>query len=495
MKKLAYLLFFVLTQYSYGQYYQNICSPGTTIFIDGASQYRAFRLDSVKVQMSDSIYYSYSAFRDTTTDPYNPSCADLRGDLVFSQKVVRHPDGTFLFFNKSNDTLTVITTATLNQSWVICTLAANAYLEAKVTSIDLEDFMGISDSVKTITFQARDQANNPISHPMNGNIFKLSLHYGFLQLYDLYFFPQIGDIIYLRGKTSPKTGFQDATASEIYDWPVGAKFHYKYDAGYPWKYELNEVPGQPPHFYFHEYIIKEILQKSMNADSVTYTTHLCSFRTEGYTGYEDTTITNSTVIETHNFINEGVYLDKLPLEFNTSGRLFWTITNDINYGPGKVIYSRYFEYADNCWKHFQDPDGRSYNFAKNLGMVRMDSLFYGWTELEELIYFSCDTMTWGSPLYSDCDVLTGLQKNRNLSPGVVIFPNPVINTARVEIPQSTITGWTFSLFNLTGEQVRIETISRNPFTFERRSLPQGFYFFILKDKEGKSRGSGKLMLR
>jgi hypothetical protein len=502
MKRFLYLLFSIPVM-SFAQNWQNICSPGKTIFLSADSKYAAFRLDSVIFQSGDSVYYSYMAFRDTSSNYMNPSCVDTTEGLIFGRKIIRHPDGIFNFFNRHGDTLFLKTTSSLNQTWKMFSLPNNCYLEAKVTGKAMETFLGISDSVKTITLQAKDNLNNPINHQMNGKILKHSKSYGLILFYDAYFFPDETPVYTLAGKSNPELGFHDPVAYKIYDWPVGAIFHYKDDGGLT-KVEKSNAENlmRPPHYSYHTYTIKTILQKTLTPDSCSYTCHICSLTTEGYTGYEDTTIINNTATEVYNFNTAGTYLNKLEDEFNPSGHLYTLKIGELNSAPAIVIYDNCF-FRPDCWylpSNFPH-DYSIKSFSDNLGMIEKNTfVFYGspnFTTHYELVYYSYDTLTWGTPLYADCDALLSLNTDKKcISRGIRIVPNPVDKTAVMEIPYAEqINQLAFCLYDEMGKKLKCQPVLHNSFLFDRENFGSGLYFYSLIDRDGKILSSGKVMLK
>jgi hypothetical protein len=75
------------------------------------------------------------------------------------------------------------------------------------------------------------------------------------------------------------------------------------------------------------------------------------------------------------------------------------------------------------------------------------------------------------------------------------YPNPFVETLTLEVE-----GWDsakpldFAVFNAQGQLIRYERINQQAYTFHRRQLPAGSYFYVLKF-EGKPIGSGTLIVR
>jgi hypothetical protein len=75
------------------------------------------------------------------------------------------------------------------------------------------------------------------------------------------------------------------------------------------------------------------------------------------------------------------------------------------------------------------------------------------------------------------------------------YPNPFVESVTLEVE-----GWDsgkpldFTVFNAQGQLIRYDRISQQAYTFHRRALPAGTYFYVLKF-EGKHLGSGTLIIR
>lgn len=512
-KLLLSLIFISLNTFS--QDYQDICSPGKTIFTTSDVKYAAFRLDSARFLSGDSVYYSYPAFRDTTTDYFYPSCVDTTMGSVLGRKVIRHTDGTFNFFNRNNDTIILKTTFALDQAWRIFSLQNSNYLEAKVTGKSLESFLGVNDTVKTITLQAKDQSGNPINHPMNGKLIKLSKSYGLAGFYDVYQFPDNTAQYALAGKSHPQLGFQEPKVEEIYDWPVGATFHYQDHEGSNKKDDSPQTGRdcaggslmRPPHWHVHTYLIKTILSKSVTPDSVTYHCHLCSIQTYGpNSGYEDTTKQEFFQTETYKFDSLESYLDKLPDEYNPLGHLSRLQVCDVNNAPAKLIKESYYQHSS-CWWHyyFISPynmplDSVQKAFSKNLGITEMFTYSFNngneWRSQHHLVYFSCDTLTWGTPVYLDCSLLLSVKTTKNSIPAIRFAPNPVETFATVTIEGIDINkGVFFYLYDLSGRKIKCQPVRNNSFIFDREGVICGLYFYSLTDPDGRRLLTGKVMVK
>ncbi|MEO1516732.1 MAG: T9SS type A sorting domain-containing protein [Bacteroidota bacterium] len=74
-----------------------------------------------------------------------------------------------------------------------------------------------------------------------------------------------------------------------------------------------------------------------------------------------------------------------------------------------------------------------------------------------------------------------------------IFPNPVHNTARIDLPKATSDGH-WKLFDLSGRLLRERRLSGQTFQFSRGDLPSGIYMYELQ-MEGQPLQHGKLTIQ
>ena len=505
MKMIMFFIVITISLNSVSQNYQNICTQGKTTYLSTTSHFASFRLDSVHFQSGDSIFYSYMAFRDTSiVNQYPLPCTDTTKGSILGRKVLRRPDGTFKFFNRYSDTIILKPSASLNETWKIIGLPNNCYLEAKVTGKALETFLGISDSVKTITLQAKNQSGISISHPMNGKVIKLSKSYGLTEFYDVYYFPNSATQYSLYGKSYPVIGFQDPTAEEIYNWPVGAVFHYRDYGGYCFNDNINSEKSElPPQYYYDNYTIKTILQKTVTTDSIVYYCQICTLEIEGWWGISaDTTQWLDSRTESYKFSTENSLLEKLPDEYNPTGNYYTLKISQINNVPARTVRDSLYTRDQDCWKVNTYDIFETKTFVKNLGETNEFSQVHGgvlfFCTNHDLVYFSCDTLTWGAPLFEDCSVLLST-KNKIIptTNGLLFMPNPVTSSSFVEISAAVDKSnqLTFCLFDEMGRKLKTQPVRGNSFILNREGFAGGLYFYSLNDNQGKICASGKIMIR
>ncbi|GHV25514.1 hypothetical protein FACS1894176_04160 [Bacteroidia bacterium] len=216
---LVFLLFVGIELLAYD--YQAIYSNQTAIFDGGTLQ--GMKIDSVKVLENDSVFYPLKRILHDGSYCYTPYGASWLGEKIIISANWNN------FINK-NDTIRIKTDAVLGESWIVDE-GLISKMVAKVTSHKIESFLGLEDSVKTISFQAYDLNNVPIDRNlMNNKTLKISKNYGIIQGFD--FLPQIQPVLHniyqeytLAGLSNPKAGIQNITWFDIWDFQPGDELH------------------------------------------------------------------------------------------------------------------------------------------------------------------------------------------------------------------------------------------------------------------------------
>jgi hypothetical protein len=149
MKKLLLVVPIILISFCcQAQNWQCVNSGELRYFINDDNYLRGMRIDSVKQDGADSILYTFRSHRGWI---YNPHW----GGSWLGDKIILKQDGTHLFINAWNDTITIKSHAILNESWILNTDTLDVFFVASITAIDTMTILGVLDSVKTITIMAK----------------------------------------------------------------------------------------------------------------------------------------------------------------------------------------------------------------------------------------------------------------------------------------------------------------------------------------------------
>ncbi|MBK6284495.1 MAG: hypothetical protein IPF54_19350 [Draconibacterium sp.] len=207
--------------------YQTVYSNRVALFENSDNQIKALRIDSVKTAI-DTVFYPFATIQADSKSCFSPYKASWIG-----QKVVVKPDGTNLFFNCDGDTITLKTRTRLNETWIAFQRSDDFKVKATVQSIEMENFLGLSDSVKTITLSGIDQNENTLELPLNNLKLRISKNYGFIEPLNFCLFPDIEILgtterlenLSLAGLTNPIAGVQNLTWFEVNDFQPGDELH------------------------------------------------------------------------------------------------------------------------------------------------------------------------------------------------------------------------------------------------------------------------------
>lgn len=92
-----------------------------------------------------------------------------------------------------------------------------------------------------------------------------------------------------------------------------------------------------------------------------------------------------------------------------------------------------------------------------------------------------------------CDTNISVQEIRPEPPAVGVYPNPHVSSSTIEVKDHTVTGFTFTLHDALGREVRRTTIAGNQFTLYREALQSGIYFYTITAKD-KLPARGKVIV-
>lgn len=434
--------------------YQTLYSNRIALFENSEKQIKALRIDSVKA-VTDSVFYPFATIQRISESCISPYKASWIGE-----KVVIKPDGTNLFFNRDGDTITMKTHARGNETWIAFQRGDDFRVKATVQSVGLENFLGLTDSVKTITLTVTDKNGNPQQHSLNNLKLKISKTYGFIEPLNFYLFPDITvsfpadrlEIYSLVGLTNPNVvGVQNLTWFEVYDFQPGDEFHV----------QMHKTGDAYLYLPFREYdnrCIYKYLERIDYTDSIVYY----------YTRKQsiETVYTDSTTLELFNDTLKSVVkvnpdFEKLPGEpvigtftaysMNMINSKFRTKTI-----PGSLLI---YGLQDSCLSPITG-EGCVYNekYIDGLGgPYYFCSGYVGDTEERKLVYYKKGETEWGEKL-----VITSvleIKTNNYLK----FFPNPADTYIIISNP-SNIKINKLMLFDFSGRIVK---------TFEALELARG----------------------
>ena len=424
------------------------------------------------------MFYSFLALRDTSTSLLSTECADTSYGSILGTRILKQTNNRIVFFNQFNDSIILKSLSTLNEFWTCIQLSDGAFLQAQVTSVEIDTIMGLQDSLKIITFQAKDSLHQNISHHLNGQDIWLYKHYGIGKIFDFYNFPNDSLSYFLSGQTHFQLGDQDFGWREIFEFNIGDEFHYK------------GIQISPYYYGFES--IEKVLDKTVyeNSDSVAYIFEHCEYRFNpsgpGWLYIYD------TVVRTYNFLEMDTisWIFVMPDEFKRKDTLIWsyaseyysyTDTSKMERIKGR-LFDKYMVWVDTCWFAFNFFIIDSTEYADGLGQTFHSNNID--IESSKLVYYKKGSETWGTPVATDCPTLVSTEETPVPQTEYPIYPNPASTHITIEAPlQSQI-----SIISLHGQKLINRQITQPKTSIDVSTLPSGVYIVKLVGVKGVQMG-------
>jgi len=408
-------------------------------------------------------------FYDTNND------FSVKGASWIGEKFRVDTNGDNIFYNALHEIIKIKEPVILNNSWVMYySDTNNLVITATVTDIKNTSFIGITDSVATITLSAKDTNNNTIQNQVNNYQLRLSKNYGLISIMNFYRFPfenqsgfiySVSDTLNLIGISNPLIGWQNITSFDIYNWNVGWEFHSNES--------YNSAPGPSYSGGSETHTIRKIIGKTLTADSVNYLIDRCKyyFRFDNLGNIIIENRVNDTIIETYYFNS---FLNKLSFEpFSNNGYItFYYKTLNTIMNQYWVFYDLY---NDTC--QAMNYDGTTTNtWGINMGSTYVSDGFSGHSSYY-FVYYKKDSIEWGIPY-----ICTTLLESDNIAfkTGISIYPNPTNDILNI-VNNNTIQSIT--VFNTLGEKElykKIENASKS-LKIDISFLQKGIYFIKIDD--------------
>ena len=432
----------LLTSFVQAQNYNPVISNNDALFLATDGLLHAMHIDSITTASGEVSFHLLK------TIPYNnqSSCYgdDYAADWTGAKLLKKGND--FYFFNKNNDSIKLSPTEELNASWRFYTYQDNSYVEATIIAKEKENFLTLSDSVKTISLQVKDVSGTNITDPLNGKTLKISKNYGIVSIPVFLEFPSSFEMYELAGLSNPQIGLQLLTPRKIYNFNIGDEFHYK------------EASGNLPDIYNISRVIKVIGKyTSANTDTIRY--NLSDYSETETQHYDFSNPQTPTYFSTYssattNYIRPYIVSDSIiyPVIHRLSKN---QISNDLqaislrldasqNGRLTQVIDSFPVNDGSNCWTRPTDAgiysellEGAAYLYHDRGSFIPNN---------ERLVYYKKGSETWGEPLTLSTYTPS---KNTNLS----LYPNPLKQGEQLHIQTSNFKVQRLAVYNTTGNKV------------------------------------------
>jgi hypothetical protein len=498
MKKgIFFLLAFLVSFTVFTQDYQCI-RDNATYFYSNGTNIKAIQIDSVVSTLEGLMYYNYPSLGPTD----NPECLTRFGPSWIGRKVLIKPDGDNIYYNKINEPITIKTTGIVGEYWTCYQFSDGNYVKATIAEIEEMQFLGLTDSVKTITFQACNSSGYPVNHSINDKYLELTKNYGLLRTANFKLFPDLTEgiqgIYYeiftqfeLKGISDPQVGIQNLTLSSIWDFNVGDEIDSE-SGSFNW-------PGQSESDAWK----RHILQKDFNAngDSVSYLINICGM-TEISNPDEFYYIYYNDTIAIKYYIGEDTKIDALPDKVNVLDFDYDYSFIQCSFHPsGKLIKrekkGRLYSFPpDDCIQFLWDePLDDDRIFIEGLGQFSYFHQVYNYQFESYPVYFKKGEEEWGVQYSFNCaDFNTSTKETVNPQEEISFAPNPMHNWSKLTIDNPENKEYQFQLFNSMGILVKEFHFQTNELIIQRENLTNGIYFYILTDSQ-KVKHNGKLIIR
>lgn len=484
------MCFVLLATFSYAQNYQLIQPANEQHFLFTNTsngpfyqrEIRSIRIDSMATQGSENYYYNHKILEDNFT---SFCLADHNDSSWVGHQIIQASNGDYIFFNNELDSILIQTLSPLNSTWILYKFGNGNYIEATISTFDTVTILNATDSIKVITLQVKDAANNPITHSMSGQSMQFSKENGWVQFLNFHTFPNDTTPYTLVGSSAqPNVGIQNPTKVDFLNFTVGDEIH---TAG---EYRMQY---QPWRFGQHKKI-RTILAKntSTNQDTITYTYEDCfaGINNDAMAGTYDTIYRTDTIIQ-QLILSEITGIDQLTHELS-SDSMSYNLTSIRDFASTRRQKlsngGYYYDVLNNCWT--LDLDNWSRIWIEGLGGPFLSNMYRS----DFPVYYKKGSEIWGTPI--NCSTFLNLRIISNNNSSIKVFPNPSIGVTNIQIQDFNASdNWSFQLLDVTGKVVRSSTILKAAFILQRENLPLGVYFYQINNAKQKQQYTGKIVLQ
>jgi len=475
------ILFFWITS---AQDYQVIRSDRTVFYDFHIYPYslNTIRIDSIQVINQDSIFYPIPTIYQVEENCYEPFGPSLMGS-----KIMVKANGDNLIFNKYNDTIKICTKAKLGDSWPIILPNNEVSIKATVVDHKVENFLELTDSVKTIQFQPVNEADTG-KLLVFGSSIKLSKNYGIIEVIDFKEFPNKSwnnsfeyKALQLLGLTHPSKGVQNLTWFEVYDFQIGDQFHGINCTECLDKHSCTEyiqTIEKREDFYSDKGLLEKIVY-TINNEHSRYN------YADRSTQYGIDTLKKTIQLQNQNFdilpvyTYQHAYGNDYGIEYTQNRMLFYKNT------VAKVIPVNHYDhicFTDSCWtKGYCLIDGYEpfYYYAKGLGgpYYTDDTDFFGCIYTRDLVYYKKGNESWGTPL--NITSVENISIDKQLAK---IYPNPAQHNFTITTNQKYLPT-RLRIIDLSGKTVLDEDVNSISKIIQINDLKEGLYLVAIYNED------------
>ena len=471
MKKIFFIFFsfILLITSAYGQNYQTVNPNRVAIFANQSNTVKCIRIDSIAVE-TDTLLFPFRNIQKIDYECFTPYGASWIG-----QKIVFESDSIEYFYNLNNQKIIIKKNAILNENWIAFYIEDSLTIIATVIKHDTLSFLGLTDSVKTISLMVFNKNMVQTNDQLNSMQIQLSKNYGCVKILNFCSFPNITSGLFsesieeyrLIGLSDPKVGVQNLTWFDVNDFQKNDEIHVLYHSANGGNVLTNKI-------------IYTILQRTDYTDSIVY---ILSFQKRSIREENGKTTSNSYKHDTVSMvIKPDLKFDKLPGEVIIANKeaYNYSMINDemLSKKEPPDLYHILQIYSDTCWII---PTGHGCfafkTYLKGLGgpYYKCDVSIES-SEERTLVYYKKGNDTWGTPL--DLSKVTEYKNTKTIE----IFPNPTNEYISIYL-QNIESQVTFELIAIHGRIILTKTINTNQENIFVNDLKAGMYFYRIKNEK------------
>ena len=507
MKRLTGIILAIITLPAFAQDYELIRANMDRIYGGDYASRLGLRIDSVEeaAPMSgDTLYHGYHQVGEI-----GDFCVRHDAPFWLGDPILKKENGDFQFHNLDGEPILIKNQSNMEigYEWECYTtgdLQNVLTVKAIVDTITYEDFIGLTDSVKYIRFQAYGEEGDEVDCPVNNKTLKISKNHGLIQTPAFVVFPDINsyqnyypashEVFQVLGMTYPDQGISNLTKLEAFDFNPGDEIHTKY---YHYTWELSRTQ--------RDKILRCLDKEILSDDSViNVMERQMWYKKEIFNsdGTIDSVIETTTFDTVNKLYTSSPRFDSYPKEtyIDSSSRLNLVYQNTMSggfIGPSKRldIPVGHIYHPDSCMSvgssdgcFVGNPNGRYY---KGLGGPYYYCT-YGFSEYErELVYWKKGDEQWGEPL--DIVITDNEYSSMSSENQCNIYPNPADEYFVVEGASFSFDNSRLEIYNSMGRKIKEYQLDSHK-TRLTHSLSSGIYFY--KVLSGNSiLKTGKLIIK
>ncbi len=459
-----------------GQNYQTVNPDVISSFLNENNYVSFIRIDSTGYENS-LILYPFSVNQMLFDNCFSPRAGSWIGS-----EIIIDDNGYNIFLNHQQDSVKINTLAVEGEAWIAYGHPGQLHIVASVIEHGIEEFLGLTDSVKVIAFQTYNSDGEPAELEVNDLQVKISKNYGFVKTLSFYYFPEMNSLygllteLTLAGLSEPETGVQNFTWFDVHDFQPGDVLHVLRNDG-TW---IGEEDG---YFQITETRkVYEYLERNDYNDSIEYIYSLTQMVLKPWN--DSIEVTEDTVSEV---IKPYPGFDKLPGEpiFEEYSQDNITTYEYFTMTAGEHLIKTFSNYwfessGEDCWifMHYDGVPLTTY-YMKGLGgpYYPYHALF-GSLLHQEPVYYEKGSESWGVPLD-----LTNVHEIP-IPEYVKVYPNPVREILTVRIDHHGSEGYMLRLFDTNSRLVKTREMQPGDNVLNVSHLTPGLYFMTISNREG-----------